>query len=128
MDLFFLLLAEPNLKADIMKNHLGYSVPSGKWSDIPGFFSSYFCPNKFFSNHEYALKGFYKELPFYEFIKLLVLAKRIFKLPKNQGIISFYHVKLSLWVFGAIYWKANYKSFKDLASILSKAHIKKPQT
>ena len=64
---------------------------------IPNFFL-----NKFFLNHEYAIKGFYKELlPFYELMKLVVLAKRIFPLSWNQVVIFFYLdlVKLSLEFF-----------------------------
>ena len=64
--IFLLLLGQLLLKAqfylvpaDILKNHDVHPVPTGKWSDLPGF--SYLCPNKFFLHHKYAKKGFYIE-------------------------------------------------------------------
>ena len=52
-----LLKAQFNLvPANIMKNHDLQPVPSGKCSDLPGFFINKFC-----FHHKYAKKGFYKE-------------------------------------------------------------------
>ena len=103
--MLLLLKAPFNLvPADILKNHCVHPVPSGKWSELPGF--SYLWPSKCFLRHKYAKKGFYKEFALqWSFNALLWINEGTFKmniemaLKRRSYILDLDRVKLCLEMF-----------------------------